>query len=452
MFLILYVFICQRQEVRTFIQQLQTRPITSRTLNLNLDFFCRTAVLLYCLGISIQVSTLIVLLYTKYPVLTGRYNFSTALELAAAITSICASLALTKKNSPNAVKIVWSYTALLLLMFMLINTEKLKLIALYYELFMLLSAYVLYISATSEKSKKVTKDFLIWTQFGSFCFLLGFLGLIFDIGIETRIQITNTNPSKTSKYVWLVLVGLLIKIPVIPFHYWITKVHVEASTSFSIFLSGFLVKTASAVLYAITPLITTSQQTTLTWLLVVSIITSTFMLFAEADFKRFVAIGTIQEMGLTTLLLVLTKSLNSSIAGTSLLLHSFISIIMFWMSDQIYCRLKHRSLNSTGGLWYVAPRTTVFFLIILFMVRGLPLLFRYNVEMQIFETLMSADTVLALVLIVTLAVVSNLAVIHRVFKLFFGCPNKNLMPYEVQLPEYMVPVIALTPLLYFPFL
>ena len=65
---------------------------------------------------------------------------------------------------------------------------------------------------------------------------------------------------------------------------------------------------------------------------------------------------------------------------------------------------------------------------------------------------MSADTVLALVLIVTLAVVSNLAVIHRVFKLFFGCPNKNLMPYEVQLSEYMVPLIALLPLLYFPFL
>lgn len=53
------------------------------------------------------------------------------------------------------------------------------------------------------------------------------------------------------------------------------------------------------------------------------------MLFAEADLKRFVAIGTIQEMGYATLMLVLSKSNNSSVAGTSLILHSLISIIMF---------------------------------------------------------------------------------------------------------------------------
>jgi NADH-quinone oxidoreductase subunit M len=39
-------------------------------------------------------------------------------------------------------------------------------------------------------------------------------------------------------------IGFGIKIPVWPFHYWLTKVHVEAPTGFSIFLSGFLVKTA----------------------------------------------------------------------------------------------------------------------------------------------------------------------------------------------------------------
>lgn len=74
------------------------------------------------------------------------------------------------------------------------------------------------------------------------------------------------------------------------------------------------------------------------------------MLFAEADLKRFVAIGTIQEMGYATLILVITKSNNSSVAGTSLILHSLISIIMFWFADQVYCRIGHRSLNSTGGL------------------------------------------------------------------------------------------------------
>lgn len=41
-----------------------------------------------------------------------------------------------------------------------------------------------------------------------------------------------------------ILIGLGVKIPIWPFHFWLTKTHVEAPTYFSIYLSGFLVKTA----------------------------------------------------------------------------------------------------------------------------------------------------------------------------------------------------------------
>lgn len=105
--------------------------------------------------------------------------------------------------------------------------------------------------------------------------------------------------------------------------------HVEASTSFSIFLSGFLVKTAAAVLFKMLGMFTGLQMFLLTWFLSLSVIFSTFMLFAESDLKRFVAIGTVQEMGFAVLLLVVTKSNSSSVAGNALLLHSLISIIMF---------------------------------------------------------------------------------------------------------------------------
>ena len=53
------------------------------------------------------------------------------------------------------------YTTLLGIMILLIETEQLKLVAIYYEMFMLLSALALYSSATSERAKKVVKDFLI---------------------------------------------------------------------------------------------------------------------------------------------------------------------------------------------------------------------------------------------------------------------------------------------------
>lgn len=45
------------------------------------------------------------------------------------------------------------------------------------------------------------------------------------------------------------LLGFGIKIPLAPFHHWLLKVHVESPTAFSIFLSGFLVKSALYCLF-----------------------------------------------------------------------------------------------------------------------------------------------------------------------------------------------------------
>jgi NADH-quinone oxidoreductase subunit M len=45
--------------------------------------------------------------------------------------------------------------------------------------------------------------------------------------------------------------GFGFKVPVWPFHYWLTKTHVEAPSGFSMYLSGFLVKTALYGFYKI---------------------------------------------------------------------------------------------------------------------------------------------------------------------------------------------------------
>lgn len=225
----------------------------------------------------------------------------------------------------------------------------------------------------------------------------------------------------------------------------------EASTSFSMFLSGFLVKTAALFFFKIMHLLSEMQTSVITGLLLVSVICSTFMLFGESDLKRFVAVGTIQEMGFAMLLLVLTKSENSSVSGNSLLVHSLVSITMFWVSDQIYCRLGHRSLNGTGGLWYVAPKTTIIAFFIFFIIRGLPFMYRYNIEFQSFEAVSAFSLEIAAIFIFVLACVGNLAILYRVFKLFFGAPNRKLMPYETQISNLVVPLVPICAMLYFPF-
>lgn len=50
----------------------------------------------------------------------------------------------------------------------------------------------------------------------------------------------------------LLFIGFGFKVPIWPFHFWLTKTHVEAPTGFSIFLSGFLVKSALFGFYKFT--------------------------------------------------------------------------------------------------------------------------------------------------------------------------------------------------------
>jgi NADH-quinone oxidoreductase subunit M len=72
--------------------------------------------------------------------------------------------------------------------------------------------------------------------------------LLTILGVNSMLNLTETFFFFSQKEIFILsllfFVGFGVKIPVWPFHYWLTRVHVEASTGFSIFLSGFLVKAA----------------------------------------------------------------------------------------------------------------------------------------------------------------------------------------------------------------
>ena len=67
-----------------------------------------------------------------------------------------------------------------------------------------------------------------------------------------------------SYFIYLFLfLGFGFKVPLWPFHYWLTKTHVEAPAGFSMYLSGFLVKSAVYGFYKITSLIGNDINTSL---------------------------------------------------------------------------------------------------------------------------------------------------------------------------------------------
>jgi len=83
--------------------------------------------------------------------------------------------------------------------------------------------------------------------------LIGIVLLLTIFKVDTFDSLGEVIDQSTGIYIIysLLFIGFGIKVPLWPFHYWITKTHVESPTGFSIYLSGFLVKTALYALYRI---------------------------------------------------------------------------------------------------------------------------------------------------------------------------------------------------------
>jgi formate hydrogenlyase subunit 3/multisubunit Na+/H+ antiporter MnhD subunit len=84
----------------------------------------------------------------------------------------------------------------------------------------------------------------------------------------------------------------------------LTKTHVEAPAGFSMYLSGFLVKTALYGFFKYTTILGLGVNTTVFIVITsIGVVDASIKMFSQVDFKKLVAFCTIQEMNLIYLML-----------------------------------------------------------------------------------------------------------------------------------------------------
>lgn len=170
-----------------------------------------------------------------------------------------------------------------------------------YEGLLLPSFWLVYVLSPNRRGVQASLYFLLWTQLGSFLVLIFIIYLIIKYQTyffsDFRFLILEPNESW---YLYLLLFfGFGFKIPVWPFHFWLTKTHVEAPTGFSIFLSGFLVKSALFGFYKYSCLLGEISSTAFfLTICILGVIDSSFKMWGQSDLKKLVAYGTIQEMNI----------------------------------------------------------------------------------------------------------------------------------------------------------
>lgn len=199
------------------------------------------------------------------------------------------------------------------------------------------------------------------------------------------------------------MIGFGVKLPIWPFYGWLPKAHVEASTNFSIFLSGVLVKFAFFGLFKC--LVVVELEPTFIYVypfLVLGIVDSVFKIFYQIDLKKLVAYSTVVEMHWLTMCIISGQS-NLMLASFAMLIsHALISTNSFLLVDAIARRFKTRLITEINGLNYLCPKLFLLTLLNILLFLGFPGSIFFVSEILFFSFFMDLFPVCALFLLVFL--------------------------------------------------
>ena len=369
---------------------------------------------------------------------------------------ILSLLALDNRIFWKNIKYLFSLNLFVIIVYFYVFSTNLLLFFLFYELLMIPSFLIVYFVSPSRRAIQASLYFLIWTQVGSFLVLVVVAYLISVIGGTNFLDVKLYNFTYNESFLLylLLFLGFGFKVPIWPFHYWLTKTHVEAPAGFSMYLSGFLVKSAVYGFYKITTLLGNDLNTTLfSTICIVGVVDASLKMWGQTDLKKLVAYGTIQEMNL--IFLTFSWGDTNAILGGILFsaTHGALSALMFYIVDCIQRRFNSRSVVEVSGVLQITPMLGIAIIVMCVLYAGLPGTLKFTCEFYIFCGLFELTPTLTIILFFTANVLGLIGFSKCWFDVTFGMNLKNqrLAPLDLNYKELYIIYVSVTFLFLFVF-
>ena len=302
-------------------------------------------------------------------------------------------------------------------------TNSLLVFFLAYEMLLIPSFFILYNFAKTRKCVEAAYLMFFWTQFGALFLIFGFIYILSSSGSHLFEVISTTYFSsyELNFIFFCLLFGFGVKLPIWPFYGWLPKAHVEASTNFSIFLSGVLVK--FAFFGFLKCLITIQLEPTFYFVypfLTIGIVDAVFKLFYQIDLKKLVAYSTVVEMHWLTICIVSGQSSLMLASFCMLISHALLSTNSFLLVDAIGRRFKTRLITEINGVNFLCPKLFLVSLVNLLIFLGFPGSIMFVAEILFFSFFFDLYPILCLIMIVLLYLIAPTVFFRSWMNALFG--------------------------------
>lgn len=327
--------------------------------------------------------------------------------------------------------------------YLLFFTDSLILFFLAYELLLVPSFFILYNFAKTRRCVEAAYLMFFWTQFGALFLIFSFIYIFFLCGTSTfsTVSLVYFSTFELNFLFSCWIIGFGVKLPVWPFYGWLPKAHVEASTNFSIFLSGVLVKFAFFGLLKC--LLTISLEPTFYAVypfLTIGIVDAVFKLFYQIDLKKLVAYSTVVEMHWLTICVISGQSALMLASFCMLISHALLSTNSFFLVDAIGRRFKTRLITEISGINFLCPKLFVVTLVNTLVFLGFPGSIMFVAEILFFSFFFDLFPLLCLLLIVLLYLIAPTFFFRIWMNVLFGASTHLLqtIPADLTSRELLV--------------